>query len=396
MKVPTWTRTCLARLLLSAWLLTTSATLHKASHDSYIEPSSKVPDFNPAAWNRAFKLTLRNIPAEYSSGEVLQSLSFPNTMLSSIQVAHECSVSGFDVIPASDVALGSCFSRPGLAGTRDYWVKLPGLALVNGNCYCYALDLFQGGYCYPGASSGAINSYRQCMTCKSLIAAATSDGAQLVPRQEALSGQPGSGHYIALMARPESCIKGHCYEADFHAMRKDSSGAWSWKHPGMPATNRDLFGALVTDPEAAALLGSYQVCSYLHVQPTMMLHVDAGSRKELGPLPVNPALDKYRALPGVQVEISAVPYNPATDCALSTLSQQAIAEDTAWEKLRGTEQYLAWRVREKQALELLPRGVNEADRGGSSSNNTGGSRDVGAVSSRALRRHRSRQLLQAR
>lgn len=135
--------------------------------------------------------------------------------------------------------------------------------------------------------------------------------------------------------------------------------------------------------------------------PVQMLHVDAGSRKEPGPLPVNPALDKYRALPGVQVEVSAIPYNPAMDCALSTLSQQAIAEDIAWERLRGTEQYLAWRVREKQALELLPRGmVNEAD-SGSSSSNTGGSRDIGhggsdARSSRALRRSRSRQLLQAR
>jgi hypothetical protein len=39
---------------------------------------------------------------------------------------------------------GSCFQRKGLAGTVDYWVKLPGLALVNGNCYCYALDMFQG------------------------------------------------------------------------------------------------------------------------------------------------------------------------------------------------------------------------------------------------------------
>jgi hypothetical protein len=120
---------------------------------------------------------------------------------------------------------------------------------------------------------------------------------------------------------------------------------------------------------------------------------------------VNPALDKFRALPGVQVEVSAVPYNPATDCALSTLSQQAIAEDTAWERLRGTEQYLAWKVREKQALELLPRVVvDEAVSGSSSSSSdssSSSSRDAGhggsdAMSSRALRRFRSRQLLQAR
>lgn len=30
---------------------------------------------------------------------------------------------------------------------------------------------------------------------------------------------------------------------------------------------RDLFGALVTDPEAAALLGTYQLCAYFRVEP---------------------------------------------------------------------------------------------------------------------------------
>jgi hypothetical protein len=112
-----------------------------------------------------------------------------------------------------------------------------------------------------------MTSYRQRMTCPALTAGLVSDGAEAVPRQQALSGQPASGHFIALLARPESCIKGHCYEADFHVMRKDSSGSWSWKHPGMPAMNRDLFGALVTDPEAAPLLGSYQVCGYFRVEP---------------------------------------------------------------------------------------------------------------------------------
>jgi len=39
---------------------------------------------------------------------------------------------------------GSCFSKQSTPATVDYWVKLPGLALVSGNCYCYSLDLFQG------------------------------------------------------------------------------------------------------------------------------------------------------------------------------------------------------------------------------------------------------------
>lgn len=98
---------CLASLMLSAWLLTASATIQSGLGNNYIEPSSKVPDFDPAAWNQAFKLTLRSVPAAYSSGEVLHSLSFPNTMLSSSQVAGQCSVQGFDRVSAADVALVS-------------------------------------------------------------------------------------------------------------------------------------------------------------------------------------------------------------------------------------------------------------------------------------------------
>jgi hypothetical protein len=104
---------------------------------------------------------------------------------------------------------------------------------------------------------------------------------------------------------------------------------------------------------------------------TQMLHVDADSRKESGPLPVNPALDKYRAMPGVHIEISPLPYNPSTDCALSKFSQQVVAEDTAWEKLKGSQQYIAWRIREKQALEVLPRGVVSDLAGGGGGSNGG-------------------------
>ena len=88
-----------------------------------------------------------------------------------------------------------------------------------------------------------------------------------------------------------------------------------------------------------------------------MLHVDAGTRKEPGPLPVTPALDKYRAMPGVTIETTALQYNAATDTAITPLGQELVDEDTAWERLKGSEQYRAWRIREKQALELLPRGI---------------------------------------
>lgn len=102
-----------------------------------------------------------------------------------------------------------------------------------------------------------------------------------------------------------------------------------------------------------------------------MLHVDAGSLKEPGPLPVNPALKKFKSLPGVQIEVSPIPYNPATDCAISKFSQQQVIEDTAWEKLKGSEQYKAWRIREKQALGMLPRGVVNDMAGSGSSSSSG-------------------------
>ena len=42
-------------------------------------------------------------------------------------------------------AQGTCFYRNSSGNTYDFWVKVPGLARNNGNCYCYALDQFQGG-----------------------------------------------------------------------------------------------------------------------------------------------------------------------------------------------------------------------------------------------------------
>jgi hypothetical protein len=120
-----------------------------------------------------------------------------------------------------------------------------------------------------------------------------------------------------------------------------------------------------------------------------MLHVDAGSLKEPGPLPVNPVVNKFKSIPGVTIEISPIPYNPSTDTAISKISQEVLAEDTAWERLRGSEQYAAWQMREKQALELLPRGVVNtmaAAAEGGSSVSRGSSR--GSDAPKRLTRHR--------
>lgn len=169
-----------------------AASGQQPTSNGYISPPYNLPKFNPAAWNQAYKLLLRNVPAQYSSREVLHSLTSPNTLLSTVEMPQDCASEGFDSAAAAAVALvstahactstssssttaskgyyilsllhvhtattavhevadtalrclqGSCFQCRNPAGTTDYWVKLPGLALVNGNCYCYALDMFQG------------------------------------------------------------------------------------------------------------------------------------------------------------------------------------------------------------------------------------------------------------
>jgi hypothetical protein len=129
-----------------------------------------------------------------------------------------------------------------------------------------------GDFCQPGSSNnGRVNQLLQYnMTCPMLHLVLTEDGAQRIRRQEALTGQPDKGHYIAVMARPSgatSCIPGHCAGSDYHFLRKDASGTWSWKLPRLPATNKDLNGQLITDPDAAPLRGHYGLCGYYRVEP---------------------------------------------------------------------------------------------------------------------------------
>lgn len=132
-------------------------------------------------------------------------------------------------------------------------------------------SLQTGAYCVPGTSQGgrSRNQYRTKMTCPALNQALLDDGAVKVTRQQALSGgQPSSGHYIAIMARPDnSCVPGHCSSSDFHAMRKDSSSTWSYKFPHTAPSDRDLAGNPIIDPEAAPLPGHYFVCGYFQVDP---------------------------------------------------------------------------------------------------------------------------------
>jgi hypothetical protein len=46
-------------------------------------------------------------------------------------------------------------------------------------------------------------------------------------------------------------------------MRKDADGGWSWKLPNTPASNRDLEGARITDPDSQPLPGCAARCVWL-------------------------------------------------------------------------------------------------------------------------------------
>jgi hypothetical protein len=127
-----------------------------------------------------------------------------------------------------------------------------------------------GDTCQPGYSNNGRgrSQYSDRMTCSALHLSVTDDGAVPVSRSEALSGQPAQGHYIIMLARGGGCAGGDdCFEEDFHFLRKDASGTWSWKLPNMPASDKDLEGRPITDPETAPLPGHYTMCGYYKVEP---------------------------------------------------------------------------------------------------------------------------------
>jgi hypothetical protein len=100
------------------------------------------------------------------------------------------------------------------------------------------------------------------------------DGAVPISRDQAIKGQPSSGHYIAALSRAsfDSQIR---YDAlnKYHYMRKDADGTWSNKFPWSAPFNTDMEGKPIIDPQAALLAGCYFVCGYYHVQPEKVSHI---------------------------------------------------------------------------------------------------------------------------
>jgi hypothetical protein len=65
------------------------------------------------------------------------------------------------------------------------------------------MDTFKGGRCNPGSANSTLSDILSDSdtktTCDLMNQALVADGAKPVSREEAMSGQPAKGHYIAIM-----------------------------------------------------------------------------------------------------------------------------------------------------------------------------------------------------
>lgn len=211
-------------------------------------------------WNRNNIYQALNVPAALLTGSALMDggsagSTEPLFPLLGYDVKSQCKSPGAAVDPAQAKA-GTCQYKANKDGTFTYWEKQPGDWARMSNCYCYALDVFKNSWCQPGAATG-VDVDPNSMSCATLKKAIIADGAKEVTAAQALSTKAPTGHYVAMMMRPQSsCNFARC-QPDFHFMRKDSNGLWSHKPGEAPAQNKDANGALIKDPKTAKISGQY-------------------------------------------------------------------------------------------------------------------------------------------
>ena len=112
-------------------------------------------------------------------------------------------------------------------GARQFW----------NNCYNYACDYRTDTFAQPGAASGDV--WHQ-LICANVSAAAVRDS--LTPTKVTAIKCPSEGHLVAL------CMWN---TFDYHWYRMGRDGFWSHKPGGMPVTNLDNSGHLISDPRTA-------------------------------------------------------------------------------------------------------------------------------------------------
>jgi hypothetical protein len=220
----------------AAWLLLTIAALLL---QLLPQAAAAAPPLELSKWNRAYKLIVSNIDS---------------TLKDQYNLIEQTCVkdAGFGGNDAA-APLDACRYRQEKNVTYTKWTKKAGEWRMNTNCYCYALNVYRDGFCIPGRSSGAVTDALmsgQDKTCELMTAAVLADGAKTVSRAQALSAaQPPAGsHFIGLLVRNRSCMPTHCWQNDFHLVRKDDNGKWSWKEPG----GRSVFCMTLPTCECAA------------------------------------------------------------------------------------------------------------------------------------------------
>lgn len=120
------------------------------------------------------------------------------------------------------------------------------------NCYDYANNQLTDTFSQPGLGGGkvfkgyslapALNSYK----CSDISEAAVRDGLVMVPNCTDLLGA-GAGWYVALLL---GSVWG---EADYHWLKQDQSGCWSYKLGGGVVWTTGTNGRKIRSPEHVAL-----------------------------------------------------------------------------------------------------------------------------------------------
>lgn len=295
------------------------------------QAGAAAPPLELSKWNRAYKLTVSNIDSKLKEQYNL--------------VEQACVKDvGFDR-DATSATLDSCYYHQEKNGTFTKWAKKAGEWRMNTNCYCYALNVYRDGFCIPGRSSEAVTDALmsgQERSCKLMTAAVLADGAVPATKAQAMAAAPppAGSHYIGLLVRKRSCIPTHCWQNDFHLVRRDANGNWSWKEPGGPASALDINNQPVSDPEAAAtaglLPGRYNIwCGFFLVNPSTM---KIGGNFEQ-PYSLQSQAAFLQRLPGIAVSLHELPYNHSVDGAPDRFTQELIDQDAAWEAKRGTKEW---------------------------------------------------------
>ena len=129
----------------------------------------------------------------------------------------------------------------------------------NNNCYNYALDIKTDHPLNPGELSGNIYT-REMISCEFLTTMAEADGLVFL----GVSGGEctGCSYKAALAVNPNG--------PDYHWLRQDNNGEWSYKWPRNSVSNLDSEGAIITDPENSGRGLYTQFCGYFCVDKTKL------------------------------------------------------------------------------------------------------------------------------